>query len=121
MTIQLQIITPVATLIDITEASWVRARLADGAPISIWPHHAPLLAETVVGQLEYEDENGVAAVDVGAGILHVAHNMVTVLTLGEEVDYREIDSEDEQTFDRLADELLTTLHAPPAGALDEAG
>ena len=50
---RLTVLTPAETLLEVEGVKWVRVQLADGGGISIWPGHAPLLAETVAAELRY--------------------------------------------------------------------
>jgi len=51
--LRLTVLTPAETLLEVEGVKWVRVQLADGGGISIWPGHAPLLAETVAAALHY--------------------------------------------------------------------
>lgn len=76
--LQLRVLTPAETLLDAVNVRWVRAELADGAGIGIWPGHAPLLAETVAAPLRYADQRGEHSLALSAGVLCVANGRVTV-------------------------------------------
>jgi F0F1-type ATP synthase epsilon subunit len=76
------VLTPVKTLIEATGVAWVQIQLADDGAIGIYPGHAPLLAETVDGQLRYADESGEHSLGLLAGILSTNLEGVTVLTAG---------------------------------------
>jgi len=80
--LRLTVLTPAKTLLNVEGVAWVQARLADGGGISIWPGHAPLLAETVTAPLRYAGGSGEHALDLAAGILQVDHDGVTVFTSG---------------------------------------
>ncbi len=119
--LHLTVLTPAETLLDVEEVAWVQARLADGGPISIYPGHAPLLAETVTAPLRYADGSGEHTLDLEAGILHVDHDGVMIFTSGLAQPCegpQPSQGSDEERFDRLARALLTTLQAQPGGALD---
>jgi F0F1-type ATP synthase epsilon subunit len=81
---QLCVRTPVETRLAVDGVRWVRVRLADGAWISIWPGHGPLLAETVGAPVRYLDSAGEHDVPVGPGILRVTAGQVCILTTVEE-------------------------------------
>ena len=83
--LRLHVLTPVETLLEVEETRWVHARLADGAGITIYPGHAPLLAETISGVLRYADTRGEHEVEASTGILHVQGNRITLFTGGESV------------------------------------
>ena len=70
--LRLQVLTPAETLLDVAEVSWVHLQLADGLGISIYPGHAPLLAETATAPLRYADSTGEHTLDLEAGILEVS-------------------------------------------------
>ena len=80
--LRLTVLTPAKTLLDVEGVAWVRARLADGGGISIWPGHAPLLAETVTAPLRYADKSGEHALGLEAGILQVDGEGVAIFTSG---------------------------------------
>ncbi len=80
--LRLMVLTPAEMLLDVENVAWVRAQLADGAGISIWPGHAPLLAETVTAPLCYANAAGEYTLNLEAGILQVDRNGVTVFTSG---------------------------------------
>jgi F0F1-type ATP synthase epsilon subunit len=117
---RLVVLTPVKTLIEAAGVAWVQIQLADGAPIGIYPGHAPLLAETVDGPLRYADEAGEYSLDLLAGILSTSHDGVTVLTAGLAHDGRAVgwrteesseyvgagEEAEEPRFERLAQALL---------------
>jgi F0F1-type ATP synthase epsilon subunit len=109
-TLYLTILTPERVLLQVEQASKVRLRLADFAWISIYRDHAPLLAETAPGPVQYETAFEAGELNVGPGILWVSENRVEVLTSGLSVSEPAGDQpEEEQTFERLASQLLATL------------
>ncbi|MBN1976074.1 MAG: hypothetical protein JW918_01630 [Anaerolineae bacterium] len=118
---RLTVMTPAQTLLEAEGVAWVQARLADGGPIGIYPGHAPLLAETVTAPLRYADTSGEHAIDLGAGILQVKSEGVTVLTgsakPGAGLEPSQGSKEDRR-FDRLAQELMTALDAQSDSVLD---
>lgn len=79
---RLLVLTPEETVLDVSGVRWVRAQLVDGAGISIWPGHAPLLAETVPAPLQYADKSGEHSLPLNAGILQVTPGKVTIYTTG---------------------------------------
>ncbi|RLC98849.1 MAG: hypothetical protein DRI77_04115 [Chloroflexi bacterium] len=80
--LRLMVLTPAETLIEAEGVKWVQAQLADGAGISVWPGHAPLLAETITAPLRYADETGEHTLDLEAGILQVDGDGVMIFTSG---------------------------------------
>ncbi len=111
--LQLTVLTPVETLLEATGVTQVQVRLADGAGLSIYPGHAPLLAETVAGPLRYSDVSGEHTLALESGILHITLDGVTIFTpgallsgAGEPVDAGQV-----ARFDRLAGVLFAALQA----------
>jgi F0F1-type ATP synthase epsilon subunit len=95
--LQLRVLTPADTLLDAVDVRWVRAELADGAGIGIWPGHAPLVAETLAAPLRYEDQRGEHSLALLAGILWVTSGRVTIYTTGAmDADDRPIAQPDKQ-------------------------
>jgi F0F1-type ATP synthase epsilon subunit len=74
-----EVLTPAETLLEAAGVLWVQVRLADGGGIGIWPGHAPLVAETVRGELRYADGEGEHALALETGILRIQRNRVTLL------------------------------------------
>ncbi len=79
--LHLRVITPSSVLLDVRGAVRVQMQLADGGGIGILPGHGPLLAETVVGDIVFVDEFGEHAQRVGAGIMSIRDNEISVLTV----------------------------------------
>ena len=118
---RLTVMTPPQVLLEAEGVAWVQARLADGGPIGIYPGHAPLLAETVVAPLRYADTSGEHTIDLGAGILQVSEENVTVFAGSAKPGEGSgplPDLESDKHFDRLAQELLAKLNAQPDGVLN---
>jgi F0F1-type ATP synthase epsilon subunit len=119
--LHLQVLTPAETLLQVEEADWVHVRLADGAGISIYPGHAPLLAETITASVRYTDASGDHGFDVRAGILKIEDNRVTVFTSGESEPARRPappTTSEERQFDRLARDLRARLEEEDWGMLE---
>lgn len=118
--LRLTVLTLAETLLDVEKVAWVRARLADGG-ISVYPGHAPLLAETVTAPLRYANGSGEHVLDLEAGILQVDRDGVTIFTSGP-VQTSQVSGSlkvpDGTRFDRLARTLLTAASAQPGGVLD---
>jgi F0F1-type ATP synthase epsilon subunit len=116
---RLAVLTPEGALLDTEGVTQVLAQLIDGGPIGIYPSHAPLLAEMVAAPLRYVDVSGEHTTDLDAGILQVSEAGVTVFTNQAcEVWQTSQASEDDEHFNRLAEELLTKLNAQPDGVSD---
>jgi F0F1-type ATP synthase epsilon subunit len=59
---------------------WVKAELADGMAIGIWPGHAPLVAQTMRAPLRYADSRGEHTELLEEGILRIEDGVVTLYT-----------------------------------------
>jgi F0F1-type ATP synthase epsilon subunit len=124
-TFELSVLTPAEPLLEVSAAEWVHLRLMDDTGITIYPGHAPLLAETMSGPLRYADNMGEHAFNAGAGILQVKVDRVTVFT-GSEWEAEEMvpatigplcPLSEERQFERLARELRSKLKEEPESAL----
>lgn len=111
------VLTPDRVLLAVDAATKVRVKLADDAWLSIYGNHAPLIAEIQPGPVQYDTAAESGEVAIAEGILQVSAGLVTILTSGYErgTPAPEATSGDEdQTFDRLAKQLLMSLGAKPA-------
>lgn len=112
--------TPAETLREVEEAGWVALRLADGTGLTVYPGHAPLLAETITAPVRYAENGDEHAFAAKAGIVRVDGDVVTVFTSGESEletpDAASLSSE-EHKFERLARELRQRLHHEEESAL----
>ncbi|HOU14947.1 MAG TPA: hypothetical protein PKZ84_17705 [Anaerolineae bacterium] len=126
--LRLSVVAPGKTLLEATNVGKVRLKLADQAWLSIYPRHAPLLAETLAGPVTYTSEAGDATLFVSESILQVVDNTVTLFASGELTApvtatasdaSGDIEDEDAARFDRLARVLLQSLNAQPVAGLDE--
>ncbi len=107
--------TPAETLLDQRRISKITVRLADGGGLSIYPGHAPLLAETVQAPVRYEDPVGEHEIALDSGILHVTRDAVWCLVPGKlrREAVLEVEAQErKQRFDRLTKLLLDTLDIP---------
>jgi F0F1-type ATP synthase epsilon subunit len=122
--LRLMVLTPAEILLEVPEADWIEGHLADGAPIGIYPGHAPLIAETVDAPLRYADAGGQHTIDLGGGILQVSDGLVTILICGRTLDVAEASRagtripEEDARFDRLARGLLVRLKAQLSDTLE---
>jgi F0F1-type ATP synthase epsilon subunit len=98
--------SPSETRIDAEQVEWVHVSLAGGVGLTIWPGHAPLLAETVAEAVRYADSTGTHVVDLDAGILHVEGSAVTIF-LAQTWSSTEADG----GYERLAETLSSALPA----------
>jgi F0F1-type ATP synthase epsilon subunit len=109
---RLRVLTPAETLLEVEQTKWVQVRLSDGTGLSIYPGHAPLLAETVTAPLRYADETGERMLDVEAGVVQVENHDVSVFTRGEAEVAEAAEPlavARERKFERLARELQDRL------------
>ena len=92
----------------------MQARLADGAGISIYPSHAPLLGETVAAPIRYADREGEHTLELEAGFLQVALDRVTIFSgLNARGPNGQHLHQDATRFDRLARDLLAEPKTQP--------
>jgi len=119
-TFRLRVRNPLETLLESDQTEWVHLRLADGTGLTVYPGHAPLLAETVTTQLRYANETGEHAFNAEAGILQVKGNEVTVFTSSEaEVETTPDPSAvpEARRFEQLARRLRAKLEGETDSAL----
>ena len=121
--LRLSILTPERAVLTVAGVRTVRLKLADHGWLSIYPRHAPLLAETLAGHVTYTTDVGVETLFVSEGILQIAENEIALFTGGVDptVVLAVSSEEDVETarFDRLANVLLLALNAHPADLLGE--
>jgi F0F1-type ATP synthase epsilon subunit len=79
---RLLITSPDGDLLDVTGVDWVNVHLSDGAPISIYTNHAPLVALHAACVLKYRIEDEVIEQPVTRGVLSVSQNTVKCLVEG---------------------------------------
>jgi F0F1-type ATP synthase epsilon subunit len=122
-TLELRVVNPVETLLEVDEAEWVHVRLSNGTGLTIYPGHAPLLAETVDASLRYADADGEHVFKARAGILKVRDDEVAVFT-GHESEAEKTPKPsavaEEREFARLARELRSRLEEESDSVLAEA-
>lgn len=123
--LRFSVLTPGKTLLDVDNVSKVRLKLADGGWLSIYPHHAPLLGETLAGPVTYTTEVGDETLSLSESILQVAQNDVLLFTGGELAASAAMAEEDaadaasDAHFDRLARVLMLSLQALPVETPDD--
>ena len=123
------VLTPEKALLDVGGVRKVRVLLADGGWLSVYPGHAPLLAETVAGPVAYVTESGDAEIALTEGIVRIGDGTVTIFAGGLigavsvlDVKMHGDDEEGEALeFDRLAQVLMVTLEAHTGGVLANEG
>ncbi len=121
--LRFSVLTPDRTVLDVANVRKVRLRLADGGWLSIYPRHAPLLAETLAGPVSYTTAEGDATLSLSESILQIFENAVTLFSGGEltasAAQIGAADEADAAHFDRLARVLMQSLQALPTEALGD--
>jgi F0F1-type ATP synthase epsilon subunit len=102
---RLRVWSPAETVVDVEGVQWVHVELCHARPLTIWPGHAPLLAETMAETMRYADDTGTHAVALPSGILQVRESEVLILIGGALQSY----TEGGERSDRLTDALLEAL------------
>ena len=116
-------LTPEKALLDVGGVHKVRVLLADGAWLSVYPGHAPLLAEMVAGSVAYVTDAGEEEIALTEGIVRIDDGAVTIFTGGlvgasSAMHVEPADDVDEVVeFDRLAQVLMVTLDAHSGAVL----
>ncbi|MCJ7549296.1 MAG: hypothetical protein MUQ30_06420 [Anaerolineae bacterium] len=120
--LRLTVLTPDRVLLAVNSATRVRMKLADDAWLSVYPNHAPLIAEVLPGPVQYDADAESGELSIAEGIVQVTAGQVTVLTSGLQRGPRapETRAASDQQFDRLAKQLLTSLRAQPFSEVDDA-
>jgi F0F1-type ATP synthase epsilon subunit len=118
------VLTPDGPIIESEAVQKVRVRLADSSLLSVYPYHAPLMAETLDGDVLYMVDEQEKHVCLRSGIFFVHENVVTIHTGGKMGDEpssvgAEVEEKQERRFDRLAAALMSTLRAHPQRIADE--
>ena len=107
--LRLRVWSPAETVLDVEGVQWVHVELNRARPLTIWPGHAPLLAETTGETVRYADDAGTHVVELPPGMLQLRENEVLILVGGA----LEPSAEAGGGSERLTDALLATL-APGA-------
>jgi F0F1-type ATP synthase epsilon subunit len=102
--LRLRVWSPAESLVDVQDVLWVHVELSQVRPLTIWPGHAPLLAETAGEGLRYADEAGTHMVVLPPGMLQVSGNEVLILVGSGELQGASEDGD--ERFERLTDALL---------------
>jgi F0F1-type ATP synthase epsilon subunit len=76
--------TPSETLVDADPVAWVHVELAGSGGLTIWPGHAPLVAESASEVMRYADRTGTHTVDLAPGVLQVEGRAVTIFMAAQE-------------------------------------
>jgi F0F1-type ATP synthase epsilon subunit len=107
----LQVLTPEGFVLEADQLSSVKVPLVDGGTIGIRPAHAPLIAETVQGEVTYRSQEESNAIELHAGVLDIDNDVVTILTAGEVTGTpSKIAEEPETEYERLMQTLIDHLY-----------
>jgi len=95
--------TPAETLLDVDGVTWMHVELVQNRGVTIWPGHAPLLAEIAPQALRYADSGGTHTFELPAGILRFWEGQASVFLAGK-IGEQAWPEEEEATvrFERLA-------------------
>jgi F0F1-type ATP synthase epsilon subunit len=108
----LKVLTPEGIILKADQLSSVNVPLADGGTIGIRPSHAPLIAETVQGEVIYRTEENSNSIELHAGVLDINKDVITILTAGAlDETPQEIVTRTNREFNRLTQTLIDQL--PP--------
>lgn len=106
-----EVLTPEGLILKADRLKSIRIPLVDGGTIGIRPMHAPLIAETTQGKVQYRTEIESNEVELHAGILDIYQNMVTILTAGKVSEIEsEIIGKSETEYNRLMQTLIDHLY-----------
>jgi F0F1-type ATP synthase epsilon subunit len=109
--LSLKILSPEGVILNAHELSGVNVPLVDGGSIGIKPGHAPLIAETIDGMVQYLIGIEERTIEVHAGVLDIKNNVVTILTAGKVTETPpEINRKTETGYDRLIQTLVENLY-----------
>ena len=119
--LRFSVLTPGKTILDVANVRKVRVKLADHGWLSVFPRHAPLLAETMAGPVTYTTEVGDETVSLSESILQIMENDVTLFSGGELTSSTATVSADADAthFDRLSQALMQSLQALPTESLGD--
>ena len=108
--LSLRILTPEGAIFEKDDLVSVRVLLVDGGSIGIRSGHAPLIAETVRGSVDFRTKTDQDGIELFPGVLDIRQNVVTILTAGLVSGIPESPEESEKIeFDRLMATLARQL------------
>jgi F0F1-type ATP synthase epsilon subunit len=107
--LRLRVWSPAETVLDVNGVQWVHIELNQARPLTIWPGHAPLLAETTAESLRYGDEAGTHVVSLPPGTLQVREDEVLILVGGSAL--HTTADEGSEDLERLTHALLDDLRS----------
>ncbi len=108
------VLSPDSVIFEAENVTKVRARLRGDTWLSVYPGHAPLLAETLPGKLEYEINEHQSELILSAGILQVKQNHITVFVSKAHLADDNMDDSDAgrvERYDKLSRMLMQSLDA----------
>ena len=73
---KLTIATPEEEIVYLESVEWVHVKLSNGFPISIYPGHAPLIAQIISCDIRYLKNNREHQVEISDGILNVSEDQI---------------------------------------------
>lgn len=106
----LRILAPEGAILEKENLSAVNVPLVDGGSIGIRPSHAPLIAETSRGVIQYRSDISQDSIELYPGVLTIKDNLVIILTAGEILQTDNVILEPAgNEFDRLIQTLISDL------------
>jgi F0F1-type ATP synthase epsilon subunit len=107
--ITLTILSPDQVILNVKKVRMVRTRLRGDSWLSIYPNHAPLIAELLPGKLVYSADDQQEEIDLPAGIMQVNENKIKIFT-GSSLHSETSDEVSKvQQFDNLSRMLMQSL------------
>lgn len=101
----LRVLSPDGHSVEADHLLEIIVPLADGGTIGIRPKHAPLIAETISGLVQYKTKDELFTVDILAGILSIRDNLVTILSAGIAEEANNVAESPTDPYDELAQVL----------------
>lgn len=116
-TFSLSILSPDRVILEVDNVTRVTARLQNDTMLSIYPGHAPLLAEIQSGTLVYAVGDKQSELTLNSGILHIIQHHISVYantSPDEDVGMDAADMrEDGVIFEELSRVLMQSLKGEP--------
>jgi F0F1-type ATP synthase epsilon subunit len=116
----LRVLSPEGILLEANGVTAVNVPLVDSGGIGIRPGHAPLIAETVEGNVQYQTKSQENRIAIMPGILSISDNTVTILT-SQKIggDFSENDSPQDNEFPRLIQAISQALYPEKDSPMDK--
>ena len=110
--LNLTVLSPDEVILETGDVGKVRVLLRDDSWLSVFPGHAPLLAEIISCKLEYTVNDDVVGLLMSSGILKISENQVTIyLSKASQNEDMAIEREKVDRFDKLTRKLMHSLDA----------